>query len=132
MNGKIAFINEYRRLATQMTHYVIAGNWMRLAEALETSGITLTAAEAARWAGRGFLPEEAGQLILDGITVDQHIEMEEYAAEQVGGHEALAAIRIAELLGSGALLGPDDVVTVQDPTDPSREIVMPRENLDGR
>lgn len=40
-------------------------------------------------------------------------------------------MRVAELLGSGALLGPDDVVTVQDPEDPNRAIIMLREDLDG-
>jgi hypothetical protein len=130
MDGKIAFIQEYRRLATQMTDHRIAGNWMRLAEALEAAGVELTAAEAARWAGRGYLPEEAGPLILDGITAEQQGEMEDHAAEQVGGPEALAAMRVAELLGSGALLGPDDVVTVQDPMDPNREIIALRDDLE--
>lgn len=130
MDGKIEWIKEYRRLATQMTDYRIAGNWMRLAEALEGAGIVLTAAEAARWADRGYLPEEAGQLILDGITAEQQGEMEDHAAEQVGGPEALAAMRIAELLAQPGMYGPDDVVTVQDPIDPEREIIMLREDLD--
>lgn len=94
---KIEFISEYRRLATQMTDHRIAGNWARLAEALEVSGIKLTASEAARWAGRGYLPEEAGPLILDGITADRAGEMEDYAIERAGGPEALTAMRIAEL-----------------------------------
>lgn len=129
MNGKIAFVQEYRRLATQMTDHRIAGNWMRLAEALEGAGIELTAAEAARWAGRGYLPEEAGPLILSGISAEQQGEMEDHAAEQVGGPAALAAGRIAELLAQDGMYGPDDAVVVQDPTDPDREIIMLREDL---
>lgn len=126
---KLEFIQEYRRLATQMAGYTIAGNWMRLAEALETAGIELTAADAARWAGRGYLPEEAGQLILDGITVDQVGEMEDHAIERVGGADSLAAQRIAQWLADGTLLGPDDVVLVRDPNDPGREIIVPRDEL---
>jgi len=124
---KIEFINEYRRLATQMTGYVIAGNWMRLAVALEAAGIELTAAEAAKWADHGYLPEEAGQLIADGITADRQAELEQHAADQVGGHEALAALRIAELHAAG-MLGPDDVVAVEDPFD-GRQVIVPRDEL---
>lgn len=76
MINKIGFISDYRRIATQMTSHIIAGNWMRLAEALEAAGIGLTAVEAARWAGHGYLPEEAGPLILSGITADQQGEMD--------------------------------------------------------
>lgn len=131
MNGKITFIQEYRRLATRLTDHRIAGNWMRLAEALESSGVELAAAEAARWADRGYLPEEAGQLILDGITAEQQGEMEDHAAAQVGGHEALAALRIAELHAAG-MLSPDDVVSVPDPFEPGREIIVPRDDLGQR
>lgn len=35
-------------------------------------------------------------------------------------------MRIAKLLGSGALLGPDDVVVVEDPEDPRRQIIALR------
>jgi hypothetical protein len=127
VDGKIAFINEYRRLATQMTDHRIAGNWMRLAEALETTDVTLTAADAAKWADLGYLPDEAGQLILDGITADQQAEMEDHAERQAGGSEALAAMRVAELHAAG-VLGPDDVATVRDPFDGS-EVIVPRDEL---
>lgn len=127
MNGKVAFITEFRALATQLNTYVIAGRWMRLREEVPT----LTAQEAAAWAGLGYLPEEAESQIRAGITAATAREMENHAEEQAGGREALAAIRIGELLGSGALLGPDDVVVVQDPDDPRREIIALREDLDG-
>lgn len=128
MDGKIAFIQEYRRLATQLRDHVIAGRWMRLREDIPT----LTAQEAAAWADLGYYPEEAAPQIRAGITAAQAREMETYAEVQAGGSEALAAMRVAELLGSGALLGPDDVITVQDPDDPRREIIALRNELDGR
>lgn len=125
---KIAFINEYRRLATQLTHPTHAGNWMRLAEALEAAGVELTATEAANWASRGYLAEEAGPLILSGITADRQAELEQHTADQVGGHETLAAMRIAELKASG-VLGPDDVAEVVDPFEPSRSAYVARDDL---
>lgn len=125
---KIEFIKEYKALATQLNTYPIAGNWMRLAVALEAAGVTLAAAEAAKWAGHGYLPEDAGPLILDGITADRQAELEQHAADQVGGHEALAAMRIAELHAAG-VLGPDDVVAVVDPFD-GRELIVPRDELE--
>jgi hypothetical protein len=124
---KIEFIKDYLRLTTQFRTHPIAGNWMRLAVALEADGITLTAAEAAKWAGHGYLPEEAGPLIADEITADRQAELEQHAADHVGGHEALAAIRIAELHASG-ILGADDAVTVVDPFD-GREVIVPRDGL---
>lgn len=124
---KIEFIKEYKALAAKLNTYPIAGNWMRLAVALEAAGVALTAAEAAKWAGHGYLPEEAGPLILDGITADRQAELEQHAADQVGGHEALAAMRIAELHAAG-VLSPDDVVTVVDPFD-GRELIVPRDDL---
>jgi hypothetical protein len=86
-------------------------------------------AEAARWASHGYLPQEAGPLFADGITADRQAELEQHAADQVGGHEALAALRIAELHAAG-VLGPDDVVTVQDPFNPGQKIIVPREDLE--
>lgn len=130
MNGKIAFIKEYRRLAPQMTDFTTAGNWMRLAEALKDAGMPLTAEESARWAGRGFWPEEAGQLILDGITIDQYIEMEEHTAALAGGQDALAELRIAELMAAAE--NPDDYVIVGDPTDQRQVIAMHRDELGGQ
>jgi hypothetical protein len=127
VNGKIDFIIEFRVLATQLNTYAIAGRWMRLREEVPT----LTAQEAAAWAGLGYLPEEAESQIRAGITAATAREMEDHAEEQAGGKETLAAMRIAELLGSGALLSLDDVVVVQDPDDPCREIIALREDLDG-
>jgi hypothetical protein len=125
---KITFIKNFVRLARQLNTYAIAGDWMRLAVALEAAGNELTAAEAATWANHGYLPEEAGPLIADKITADRQAELEQHAADQVSGHEALAALRIAELHAAG-VLSRHDVVTVQDPTDPRREIIMPRDEL---
>ena len=125
---KVAFIKEYRSTARRLNGTTIAGNWMRLAESLEPAGIILTPAEAAKWAARGYLPEEAGRLILDGITADRQGELEDHAAAQVGGHEALAALRIAELHAAG-MLGPDDVVTVQDPFRAGQQVIVPRSEL---
>jgi hypothetical protein len=55
-------------------------------------------------------------------------ELEQHAADQVGGHEVLAAIRVAELHAAG-MRSPDDVVTVADPFEPGREIIVPRDEL---
>lgn len=123
---KIAFVNELRA-ARPGIGLTLAGNWMRLAEALETAGVTLTAAEAAKWAALNYWPEEAGKLILDGITPEQADEMEQHEADQVGGHEALAALRIAEL-HAGGVLGPDDVITVVDPFT-GDEVIVPRDEF---
>ncbi|MER7280475.1 hypothetical protein ABT369_39160 [Dactylosporangium sp. NPDC000244] len=124
---KLAFIKELLAARPGIGH-TLAGNWMRLAEALETTGITLTAADAAKWAALNYWPQEAGPLILDGITPEQADELEEHAAEQVGGHEALAAMRMAEL-HAGGVLDPDDVAVVRDPFD-GWEIIVPRDELD--
>lgn len=97
----IPFIRAYMASATQMRTHAIAGNWARLAAALAEARVTLTATEAAAWADLGLLPEEAGQLILDGITAAQYHEMETYAEEQAGGSVNLAAQRIRQKLDSG-------------------------------
>ena len=103
-----------------------------LPESLGWYAMGVAAQDAAAWANLGFKPDEAADLIADGITPQAYREMEDHATEQAGGPEALAAMRTAELVGSGALLGPDDVVTVQDPEDPRREIIAIREDLDER
>lgn len=126
MDGKIEFINAYRAAANQLRTHAIAGRWMRLRDEVPA----LTAEEAAGWANLGYLPEEAEPQIRDGITAAAAREMEDHAEQQAGGGEALAAMRVAELLGSGALLGPDDVVIVQDPEDPRRELIALREETD--
>ncbi len=103
----IPFIRAYMAAAPQLRTYAIAGNWARLALALEPANITLTATEAAAWAGLGFLPQEAGQLIFDGITADRYREMETYAEEQAGGRDELAAQRIRQMLDSGEWIIPE-------------------------
>jgi hypothetical protein len=85
--------------------------------------------EAARWADRGYLPEEAGPLILSGVTADTQGELEDHAAEQAGGQDALAAQRIAQWRADGVLLGEGDVVRAQDPTEPGQEIIVVRDEL---
>lgn len=90
----------------------------------------VTAEDAAAWANLGFKPDEAAPHIAAGITPQTYREMEDHAEAQAGGPEALAAMRVAELLGTGALLGPDAVIVVQDPMDPHREIIALREDLD--
>ncbi len=132
MSDKIAWMTTYRAAATQLRTHMIAGNWMRLAWALRDAGITLTPDEAARWANLGFLPEEAGQLILDGMTADRYAEMETHTEQQAGGGHALAAQRIRDLLASGLLLSEDQVIRIPDPTNPTEEIIMARDDVDGR
>jgi hypothetical protein len=45
------------------------------------------------------------------LHADRQAELEQHAAGQVGGREALAAIRVAGLHAAG-MLSPDEVVTV--------------------
>ena len=127
MAGKIQFIEEFRATAHQLRTYAIAGRWVRLRDEVPT----LTAQEAAAWADLGYLPEEAADQVRDGVTAAMAREMEDHAEERAGGPEALAAMRVAELLAQDGMYGPDDAVTVQDPADPRREIVMLRDDLDG-
>lgn len=126
MSDRIAFIKAFRTAATRLDTYAIAGRWMRLAEEIPA----LTAEEAAAWADLGYLPEEAAAQIHSGITAAAADEMEDHAEEQAGGPEALAAMRIAEMLAQPGWSGPDDAVSVEDPADPDHEIVMLREDLD--
>lgn len=126
----IEFAKAFRTAASQLNTYALAGDWMRLAQRFEADGVELTAAQAAAWASQGFYPGEAESMIRDGVTPEMHREMEAHAEEQAGGPDNLAAMRIAELLGSGAFLGPDDVISVLDPTNPTVEIIVPREDID--
>ena len=130
MAGKIQFIEEFRATAHQLRTYAIAGRWVRLRDEVPT----LTAQEAAAWADLGYLPEDTWSLqqqVDYGVTAAMAREMEDHAEERAGGPEALAAMRVAELLAQDGMYGPDDAVTVQDPADPRREIVMLRDDLDG-
>ncbi len=122
------FIPAYRAAATQHRDPRIAGTWWRLHQALDAAGIELTADQAAAWADQGCLPGEAEPMIRAGITPQAYAEMETHAEEQAGGPDALAALRGAELLGR--MLGPDDVVTVDDPIDPNVTIIIPRDDIE--
>ncbi|MGI5215097.1 hypothetical protein [Plantactinospora sp. CA-290183] len=51
----------------------------------------VTAPIAAIWARLGYLPEEAGPLIADGITPATAREMERHAVQEAGGRDELAA-----------------------------------------
>ncbi len=124
------FIPAYRATATQMRDPQIAGNWWRLHKALDAAGIGLTADQAAAWADQGCTPDEAEPMIRQGITPQAYAEMEAHAEEQAGGPDNLAATRVAELLGSGQLLGPDDVIRVPDPTNPNVEIIVARDDIE--
>lgn len=115
-----AFSGPFLANARQLASPRIAVDWFLLGVSGE---------DAAAWANLGCMPGEAADLIAGGVTPQTYGELEDHAAEQVGGHDALAALRVAELLGSGELLGPDDVVTVEDPFEPGREIIVPREDL---
>lgn len=109
MNGKVKFIQEFRDTAHQLRDYTTAGNWMRLAEALETAGVTLTAADAAAWADRGYLPEEAGQYILDGANPDMAGAASDAAVAADGGPEAHLRAQLLRLAGDnpGLVIDPD-------------------------
>jgi hypothetical protein len=75
-------------------------------------------------------PEQVTLWWLMSVAAPDAAAWEDHAEQQAGGPEALAAMRVAELLGSGALLGPDDVTIVRDPFDPNREIIAPRADPD--
>lgn len=120
---KIPFIHAFRAAASQLNGYRIAGEWMRLAEALQADGITLTAADAARWADAGYLPGEAVALILDGVSAEQATELDDLGTDVAGGSEVRAAQRIDELVRAGVLVDPRLVRQRQDPDDPERTIV---------
>lgn len=120
---KIGFIQEFRAAATQLNGYRAAGEWARLAEALEADGITLTAADAARWASHGYLPSEAAPLILDRVTPDTAGEMDDLATDLAGGSDQRAMQRVDELVADGVLVDPARVRQEVDPDDPHHIIV---------
>ncbi|GLY08211.1 hypothetical protein [Actinoplanes sp. NBRC 101535] len=120
---KIEFVKEYRAKASQLTDYRIAGDWARLAEHLQNSGITLTAADAARWADAGYLPAEAAPLISDGVTPEQAGELEDLATDIAGGPEARALQVVDDLVRDGVLVNPARVSWHEDPADPTHIIV---------
>ena len=123
MSGKIEFIKEFRAAARQLNDYRIAGDWMRLADALKADRITLTAADAAQWADLGYLPGEAVALILDGVTPETAGEMDRLATTIAGGPDQRAAQRIDEMVRTGVLVDPARVHRREDPDDPLHVIV---------
>lgn len=120
---KIEFIHAFRAAATQLNGYRIAGDWARLAEALQADNITLTAADAAHWASLGYLPGDAAPLILDGVTPDTAGEMDELATDLAGGSEQRAMQRVDELVADGVLVDPARVRQDVDPDDPDHIII---------
>jgi hypothetical protein len=104
---------------------------MRLAEAMASHGVTLTAAEAARWADAGYLPGEATPLIRDGVTPQTAGEIDELGTELAGGHEQRAMQVIDGLVRDGVLVNPTRVRQQQDPNDPTHVIVHIDHDDDG-
>lgn len=113
-----AYARAYMAAATQFGTYRLAREWM-------DAGVS--AADAAGWANLGYLPEEAAPLIADGITPATVREMERHAEQAAGGRDALAAQRIQRMIDAGEIVDPAKVIRVQDPTDPTREIIALRD-----
>jgi len=120
---KIDFIHEFRTQAGQLNSYAIAGDWMRLTETLAADGITLTAADAARWATAGRLPAEAEPLIRDRVTPESAAELDDLATDIAGGSDERAAQIIDDMVRDGVLVDPALVRWREDPDDPDRIIV---------
>ncbi|MFF3857098.1 hypothetical protein [Micromonospora sp. NPDC002575] len=119
----------YLAQAAQLATLLVARQWMETMpfRTATQEDLEQHARMAAAWASRGYMPKEAAPLIADGITAATVGEMEDHAADSVGGHEALAALRAAELIGTGQLIGPDRLIRVQDPVDPTHEIITIRD-----
>ncbi|TDC00779.1 hypothetical protein E1091_04200 [Micromonospora fluostatini] len=98
--------------------YRIAREWMEAGVAPE---------DATAWADLGYLPQEAAPLIADGVTAATAGELERHAEETAGGSEALREQRIQQMVDAGELLDPARVIRVQDPNDPTREIIAVRD-----
>jgi hypothetical protein len=120
---KVEFIHEFRTKARQLAGFRLTGDWVRLAEALEADGITLTGDQAARWANTGHLPGEAAPLIRAGVTPEIADEMDQLAIDIAGGPEAHAMDVIDRLAADGALVNPSRVRWREDPDDPTHIIV---------
>lgn len=104
------YVKEYRESASQLNTYAIGGRWYR-------TGVP--AAEAARWANLGYLPEEALAEIAQGMTVEmaQAGNEAEFAAAD-GGREEQAMRVIDGLVTDGTLIDPRYVTMSPDPDDP--------------
>lgn len=98
---KIPFMKKYVGLARQLATLRIGKQWADLAERLPAGLPALTPAEAAAWAGLGFYPSEAENMIRSELTAATYAEMERHAEDRAGGPDALAVIRIAELIAGG-------------------------------
>jgi hypothetical protein len=118
-----AYWDAYRAATTQFRTPEIAGQWWKLS--LRYPQVTATA--AASWARLGYLPHEAAPLIADGITPAMAREMEHHAEQAAGGPDALRDQRVQQMVDLGEIVDPATVVRVQDPTDPTREIITIRD-----
>lgn len=114
---------EYRTRTTRLARVDIAARWWRLS----LTRPEVTAPVAAGWARLGYLPEEAEVLIADGLTPATVAKMERHAELAAGGPEALVAQRIQQMVELGEIVDPAEVIRVQDPTDPTREIITIRD-----
>lgn len=121
----------YRETATQLRHPRVIREWMETmadCRAATREELERHARTAAEWASLGYTAEEAAPLIADGVTPATVREMEQYAEEAAGGRDALAAQRIARMVEAGEIIDPARVIRVQDPTDPTREIIAVRDD----
>lgn len=98
-----AWWDTYRASTTQLCALDIAVRWCQL---------RVPATEAAAWARLGYLPDKAATLIAAGITPAMAREMEKRA----GGRDELAAERVQQMIATGQIIDPADVIRVQDPT----------------
>lgn len=119
-----AFFQDYRSRTTQLADLDTACRWWRLS----LTRREVTAPVAASWARLGYMPEEAEPLIADGITPEAVREIERHAEDAAGGPDELAAQRIAQMISLGEIIDPAQIIRVQDPTDPTREIIAVRDD----
>ena len=121
----------YRTTATQLRHPRVIREWMETmadCRAATREELEQHARTAAEWANLGYTAEEAAPLIADGLTPATVRELEQHAEAVAGGRDALAAQRIARMVDAGEIVDPDRVIRVQDPTDPTREIIAIRDD----
>lgn len=105
-DGRTAWVRTYRQRATQLGTLLLAIEWHQLSQRLAAENITLTAEQAATWASRGYLPDEATPLIRSGVTPEMGGEMERHMEERAGGPEAHLRRQLIEMAEQGML---DDV-----------------------
>ncbi|MFI7608500.1 hypothetical protein ACIBTV_25570 [Micromonospora sp. NPDC049366] len=123
-----AYCQEYRRHTTHHAAVDIAARWWRLSLTLPE----VTATVAASWARLDFYPEEAEPLIRSGITPRRVREVEQHARGDAGSRKALIDQRIQQMVQAGQIVDPAQVARVQDPSDPTREIIAIRNEPDER